>query len=194
MENREFQVDEATVDTSSLDWSSLIALAVTLLVWSSAFAAIKAALEHYTPLHLAVLRFMISSLILLPFVFIKFGLPQLKDLPFIFFLSATGMLLYHIHGHAPLPYTALHWRTDGCGGFSKSLNRHGSGFHCHIGRYHFKGKDEPFGLGRHYHKLCGSSRDFTWRRRFWPGVGSPLDFMCGLYGVLLFRLPEKAFT
>jgi len=96
MENREFQVDEATVDTSSLDWSSLIALAITLLVWSSAFAAIKAALEHYTPLHLAVLRFMISSLILLPFVFFKFGLPQLKDLPFIFFLSATGMLLYHI--------------------------------------------------------------------------------------------------
>lgn len=74
----------------------MIALIVTLLAWSTAFAAIKAALFHYSPLHLVVLRFIISSLMLLPFVLFKFGLPDFRDIPFILFLGATGMLLCHI--------------------------------------------------------------------------------------------------
>lgn len=81
---------------SSIDWPSLTALIITLLVWSSAFAAVKAALYYFSPLHLAVFRFVISSIVLLPFVMFKFGLPDLKDVPFIFFLGVTGMLLYHI--------------------------------------------------------------------------------------------------
>ena len=81
---------------SSIDWLSMIALIVTLLAWSTAFAAIKAALFHYSPLHLVVLRFIISSLMLLPFVLFKFGLPDFRDIPFILFLGATGMLLCHI--------------------------------------------------------------------------------------------------
>ncbi len=80
----------------SVDWPSLVALIITILVWSSAFAAIKAGLSYYSPLHLAVLRFITSSIILLPLVLVKFGLPDFRDLPFIFFLAATGMLLYHI--------------------------------------------------------------------------------------------------
>lgn len=97
MNAREPKFAEAEIGLKeSVDWPSLIALMVTLLVWSSAFAAIKAGLSFYSPLHLAVLRFITSSIILLPFLLFKFGLPDLSDLPFIFFLAATGMLLYHI--------------------------------------------------------------------------------------------------
>ena len=41
------------------------ALGVTVVIWASAFAAIRAGLEGYTPGHLALLRFLVGSALLL---------------------------------------------------------------------------------------------------------------------------------
>jgi drug/metabolite transporter (DMT)-like permease len=44
---------------------SLFALAISLILWSSAFVVIKAGAEAYTPGGIALLRFLISSFALL---------------------------------------------------------------------------------------------------------------------------------
>ena len=76
---------------------ALFAVAGTLTLWSSAFAAIRVALEGYGPIHLAVLRFFIaSSLLAVAAVAERFPLPERKDWPLILFLGLTGVVLYHV--------------------------------------------------------------------------------------------------
>jgi choline-glycine betaine transporter len=43
---------------------TLVALAFTLVVWASAFAGIRAGLRAYSPANLAILRFLVASLVL----------------------------------------------------------------------------------------------------------------------------------
>jgi len=77
------------------------ALFCTLLPWASAFAAIRAALEGYPPGHLALVRFVIASGSLILYgMIIRIGLPDLRDVPRIFFLGFLGITLYHV----PLNY------------------------------------------------------------------------------------------
>jgi drug/metabolite transporter (DMT)-like permease len=45
-------------------WRTVTALAVAILLWSSAFAAIRAGLQGYSPGHLALWRFLTASLLL----------------------------------------------------------------------------------------------------------------------------------
>ncbi|WP_338260158.1 DMT family transporter, partial [Bacillus anthracis] len=71
--------------------------AFTILIWGSAFPAIRMGLESYTPEHLTLLRLLIASVILLLFSFIyKLRLPDLKDIPAIFIFGALGFTFYHI--------------------------------------------------------------------------------------------------
>ena len=42
------------------EWKALCAVAVTLLLWASAFAGIKAGLKAYSPGQLALLRFIVG--------------------------------------------------------------------------------------------------------------------------------------
>ncbi|CUB14666.1 putative inner membrane transporter YedA [Bacillus cereus] len=71
--------------------------AFTILIWGSAFPAIRMGLESYTPEHLTLLRLLIASFILLLFSFIyKLRLPDLKDIPAIFIFGALGFTFYHI--------------------------------------------------------------------------------------------------
>ena len=73
------------------------AAAGTLLLWSSAFAAIRVGLSGYDPVRLAVLRFLCASAaLLLPALFGKFPLPRAKDLPMILFLGFSGIVMYHV--------------------------------------------------------------------------------------------------
>jgi len=61
---------------------TLFALAFTLVVWASAFAGIRAGLRAYPPANLAVLRFLIASLVLAIYAGIAhFRRPELRDLP-----------------------------------------------------------------------------------------------------------------
>ena len=43
---------------------TLVALAAALILWASAFAGIRAGLLAYPPAHLAILRFLVASLVL----------------------------------------------------------------------------------------------------------------------------------
>jgi len=79
----------------------VVVLAATLLLWSSAFVGIRYAVRHYPPGSLALLRFLIASLLLGAYVFLK--KPQtsgegaaLKDWGAFFALGATGVFGYHV--------------------------------------------------------------------------------------------------
>ncbi|MEK4838170.1 DMT family transporter [Bacillus sp. FSL L8-0152] len=79
------------------DLRIICAHAFTILIWGTAFPAIRLGLESYTPEHLTLLRLLIASFILLLFSFIyKLRLPDLKDIPAIFIFGALGFTIYHI--------------------------------------------------------------------------------------------------
>ncbi|EOQ14274.1 DMT family transporter [Bacillus cereus] len=79
------------------DLRIICAHAFTILIWGTAFPAIRMGLESYTPEYLTLLRLLIASFILLLFSFIyKLRLPDLKDIPAIFIFGALGFTIYHI--------------------------------------------------------------------------------------------------
>ncbi|MCQ6337720.1 MULTISPECIES: DMT family transporter [Bacillus cereus group] len=79
------------------DLRIICAHAFTILIWGTAFPAIRMGLESYMPEHLTLLRLLIASFILLLFSFIyKLRLPDLKDIPAIFIFGALGFTIYHI--------------------------------------------------------------------------------------------------
>ena len=79
------------------DLRIICAHAFTILIWGTAFPAIRMGLESYTPEHLTLLRLLIASFILLLFSFIyKLRLPDLKDIPAIFIFGSLGFTIYHI--------------------------------------------------------------------------------------------------
>ncbi len=76
---------------------TIIALLLSLLFWGSAFPAIRATLDTYSPGHLALFRLIIASLSLLIWAIIRgVSLPALKDLPGILMLGITGIAVYHV--------------------------------------------------------------------------------------------------
>ncbi|MCP1398713.1 MULTISPECIES: DMT family transporter [Bacillus cereus group] len=79
------------------DLRIICAHAFTILIWGTAFPAIRLGLESYTPEHLTLLRLLIASFILFLFSFIyKLRLADLKDIPAIFIFGALGFTIYHI--------------------------------------------------------------------------------------------------
>ncbi len=80
----------------SVDKRALGAIAVTLTLWSSAFAGIRVGLEAFSPGHLALLRFLSASAVLLIFAVIRrMPLPALRDVPFMLLIGLFGITVYH---------------------------------------------------------------------------------------------------
>jgi len=76
---------------------TLVALAFTLVVWASAFAGIRAGLRAYSPANLAILRFLIASLVLAIYAAIAhFRRPELRDIPGLVLTGAIGITLYNL--------------------------------------------------------------------------------------------------
>jgi drug/metabolite transporter (DMT)-like permease len=76
---------------------TLIALAVALTLWASAFAGIRAGLRAYSPGHLAILRFLVASLVLAIYAGIAhFRRPKLRDIPGLVLTGAIGITFYNI--------------------------------------------------------------------------------------------------
>jgi drug/metabolite transporter (DMT)-like permease len=74
-----------------------IAIAVTLLLWASAFAGIKAGLDGYGPGELALLRFGIASLVLGIYAAVtRMRLPDARDLPRLAVAGLLGITIYHV--------------------------------------------------------------------------------------------------
>jgi len=76
---------------------TLLALAVALCLWASAFAGIRAGLRDYSPAHLALLRFLVASLVLAIYAAVShFRRPELRDLPGFIFTGAIGITFYNL--------------------------------------------------------------------------------------------------
>jgi len=73
------------------------AAAVTLIVWSSSYAAISYGLQLFTPGEIALMRFVIASLVLaVPVALGKIKLPPKQDWPALALLSVIGNLFYQL--------------------------------------------------------------------------------------------------
>jgi len=74
-----------------------LALAAALLLWASAFAGIRAGLRAYTPGQLAVLRFLVASLVLAIYAGVAhFRRPQWRDLPGLLLSGLIGISFYNL--------------------------------------------------------------------------------------------------
>jgi drug/metabolite transporter (DMT)-like permease len=73
-----------------------VVLWASLLFWASAFAGIRAGLQHYSPFHLAVLRFFVASATLAIGAMIRgVNWPDRHDFPRLFILGLLGIAFYH---------------------------------------------------------------------------------------------------
>src|SRR5882672_5445017 len=76
---------------------TLFALGAALALWASAFAGIRAGLRAYSPAHLAILRFLVASLVLAIYAGIAhFRRPEARDLPGLILSGALGITFYNI--------------------------------------------------------------------------------------------------
>lgn len=78
-----------------LSWRTIAALGVALLLWGSAFAAIRAALLGYNPGHLALFRFLTASAVLVAYAIVRpVRMPLLRDLPVLLLMGFLGISFY----------------------------------------------------------------------------------------------------
>jgi len=72
-------------------------LAVTLVLWASAYAGIRAGLKAYSPAHVALLRFLIASAVLAVYAAVAhFRRPEWRDLPGLAMTAALGITFYNL--------------------------------------------------------------------------------------------------
>ncbi len=76
---------------------TLFALALTLVLWASAFAGIRAGLRAYSPANLAILRFLIASSVLAIYAAVAhFRRPMLRDVPGLILTGCIGITFYNL--------------------------------------------------------------------------------------------------
>ncbi len=79
-----------------MDSRVLLAIALTILPWASAFAGIRAGLQDYSPAHLTLLRFLVASAVMVIYaLWVRMPLPERRDWPPIFALGFLGITIYH---------------------------------------------------------------------------------------------------
>jgi len=75
----------------------IVLLAISLLLFASAFPGIRVGLEAYSPAHLAALRFLVASAALAVYAAVtRMRLPAVEDLPAVFFAGGLGITGYHL--------------------------------------------------------------------------------------------------
>ena len=75
----------------------VLTASVTVLFWASAFAGIRAGLRVYSPIHLALLRYLFASLVLAGYAFVtRIPLPRKRDVPGLLLSGVVGIALYNI--------------------------------------------------------------------------------------------------
>jgi drug/metabolite transporter (DMT)-like permease len=86
-----------SVKRPSISARTLVAASVTLLLWASAFAGIRAGLRAYSPQNLALLRFLVASAVLSAYALAtRMQLPAWRDLPAVLLMGFLGITVYHI--------------------------------------------------------------------------------------------------
>jgi hypothetical protein len=75
---------------------TVLCLAVTIFCWSSAFVGIRLGLHGYSPTHLALLRYMTASLVLVFLAMVKrMPLPRWRDIPGFALTGLVGIAIYN---------------------------------------------------------------------------------------------------
>ncbi len=89
-----FNHERPTMGSMSRAWA---AAALTVVLWASAFAAIRAALEGFSAVELSVVRLAVASLALAAVApFMGLRRPRARDLPALVACGATGMAAYQL--------------------------------------------------------------------------------------------------
>jgi drug/metabolite transporter (DMT)-like permease len=89
--------ESATASSRSLAFSPAVAVAVTVLLWSSSFPGIRAALIGFTPGQLAALRYLVASGVLVLLAVVRrLSLPRRSDLPRIALVGGLGIAAYNL--------------------------------------------------------------------------------------------------
>jgi drug/metabolite transporter (DMT)-like permease len=82
---------------SQMTTRTWVALGGTLLLWASAFAGIRVGLKAYSPAHVALLRFLVASLVLGIYASRShFRRPRWRDVPSLAVTGLTGITLYNL--------------------------------------------------------------------------------------------------
>jgi drug/metabolite transporter (DMT)-like permease len=85
----------------------LFALLFAVVFWASAFAGIRAGLQSYPPAHLAIVRFLVASAVLVIYAALThFRRPELKDLPGFALTGVLGITYYNLalnYGETKVP-------------------------------------------------------------------------------------------
>ncbi|WP_315837412.1 DMT family transporter [Bradyrhizobium prioriisuperbiae] len=76
---------------------AVVAIGLTIVLWSGAFPGIRAALRSFSPSELAFLRFAIASLALgVYWLFARPALPRRRDWPRLFLAGVSGITAYNL--------------------------------------------------------------------------------------------------
>lgn len=82
---------------SKLDLQALMVLCFVILTWASAFAAIRVAVADYAPGHVALLRYLISSVVVAIYMLAtRQPLPKRQDIPQIILAGFFGFTVYNV--------------------------------------------------------------------------------------------------
>src|SRR5262245_22484773 len=89
------------------DVRALGALALTVVVWASAFSATRLALTDLSPAHVSLIRYAVASFVLAVYALAtRMPLPRLRDVPAILGLGLVGIAGYNVtlsYGQAHVP-------------------------------------------------------------------------------------------
>jgi len=74
-----------------------VALSAAIFLWASAYAGIRVGLKSYSPAHVALLRFLVASLVLAIYASRShFRRPALWDVPRLALTGIFGISLYNL--------------------------------------------------------------------------------------------------
>lgn len=82
---------------AKVDFRTYLVVFVTIVLWASAFAGIRAGLVSYTPENIALLRYLTASIVLGGYALVtKMPLPRRQDLPGIIGTGLAGFTVYNL--------------------------------------------------------------------------------------------------
>ena len=87
----------ATAGRPALDAVTLLAAAITVVTWASAFPSIRVAVQEFAPTHVALLRYLVGSLVILAYALaVRMPPPRPRDLPGLLLLGFLGIAFYNV--------------------------------------------------------------------------------------------------
>jgi drug/metabolite transporter (DMT)-like permease len=86
----------SAVRVQSANRLTFVAAGVTVILWASAFPAIRAGLQAFSPFHVGLLRYLTAALVLaIVAVVTRMPLPRREDVPKLALLGLVGISLYN---------------------------------------------------------------------------------------------------